>query len=107
MQCGVHGVSGVGPTRGCITTSVGDVGETPYLLPSLTVNHQQTHIMASESLFPVFNSKLDLRGQQFRQNETAWAPVLERFEAALGEVAAEGTDHSMRRHQSRGQLLGM
>ncbi|KAL2842672.1 ClpP/crotonase [Aspergillus pseudodeflectus] len=62
--------------------------------------------MASGStLFPVQISRLDLAGKLFRQNEEDWKPVLERFERNLHQIASEGDEVSLTRHQSRGQLL--
>lgn len=61
--------------------------------------------MTAQSSFPVLSSHLDLRGDQFQSNQTAWIPILERFENALEQVSAEGNDSSLQRHQSRGQLL--
>jgi acetyl-CoA carboxylase carboxyltransferase component len=62
--------------------------------------------MASGStLFPVQISRLDLAGKLFRQNEEDWKPVLERFERNLQQIASEGDEVSLTRHQSRGQLL--
>lgn len=57
------------------------------------------------SEYPVVNSHLDLRGDQFQANQEAWKPVLERFEKSLEQVADEGNQTSLNRHQSRGQLL--
>ncbi|KAJ5390800.1 ClpP/crotonase [Penicillium cataractarum] len=61
--------------------------------------------MATESSYPTLSAKLDLRGEQFRANKDSWVPVLEKFENALKQVSAEGNDVSLRRHQTRGQLL--
>ncbi|OOQ91689.1 putative methylcrotonoyl-CoA carboxylase beta chain, mitochondrial [Penicillium brasilianum] len=61
--------------------------------------------MATESSYPTLSAKLDLRGEQFRANKDSWVPVLEKFEDALKQVSAEGNDVSLRRHQTRGQLL--
>lgn len=61
--------------------------------------------MATASSYPVLSSHLDLRGQQFQSNQEAWVPVLERFEHSLEKVSDEGNEGSLRRHQSRGQLL--
>lgn len=61
--------------------------------------------MATESSFPVHSANLDLRGESFQANRKSWEPVLERFEDSLKEVSVEGNEASMRRHQSRGQLL--
>lgn len=61
--------------------------------------------MATESSYPTLTAKLDLRGEQFRANKENWIPVLEKFEEALKQVSAEGNDVSLRRHQTRGQLL--
>ncbi|KAJ5892130.1 ClpP/crotonase [Penicillium subrubescens] len=61
--------------------------------------------MATESSYPTLSAKLDLRGEQFRANKESWIPVLEKFEDALKQVSAEGNDVSLRRHQTRGQLL--
>lgn len=65
------------------------------------------HSMATESSYPTLSAKLDLRGEQFRANKDSWVPVLEKFEDALKQVSAEGNDVSLRRHQTRGQLLRM
>ena len=59
----------------------------------------------TESSFPAVSATLDLRGEQFIANQKSWGPVLERFEKALKDVSAEGNDVSLKRHQSRGQLL--
>lgn len=61
--------------------------------------------MATSSAFPVSTANLDLRGEQFQANKKNWIPVIEKFEKALKEVSAEGNDVSLKRHQSRGQLL--
>jgi acetyl-CoA carboxylase carboxyltransferase component len=62
--------------------------------------------MASGStLFPVQTSRVDLAGKLFRQNEEDWKPVLERFEQHLKQISSEGDEVSLKRHQSRGQLL--
>ncbi|KAL3444526.1 carboxyl transferase [Aspergillus insuetus] len=62
--------------------------------------------MASGStLFPVQTSRVDLGGKLFRQNEEDWKPVLERFEQNLQQISSEGDEVSLKRHQSRGQLL--
>lgn len=61
--------------------------------------------MATESWFPVANTNINLRGQQFQANKESWTPVLDRFEENLKQVVAEGNDVSLRRHMSRGQLL--
>lgn len=61
--------------------------------------------MATASSYPVLNSHLDLRGQQFQSNQEAWIPVLERFEHSLEKVSDEGNESSIHRHQTRGQLL--
>ncbi|KAJ5108390.1 ClpP/crotonase [Penicillium angulare] len=61
--------------------------------------------MATSSAFPVSTANLDLRGEQFQANKENWIPVMEKFEKALKEVSAEGNDVSLKRHQSRGQLL--
>lgn len=55
--------------------------------------------------FPVVQSAIDLSGPGYVANRENWAPVLERFEAALKEVSSEGTGVSLSRHQERGQLL--
>jgi hypothetical protein len=62
-------------------------------------------MMATESSYPALSAKLDLRGEQFRANKESWVLVLEKFEDALKQVSAEGNDISLRRHQTRGQLL--
>lgn len=61
--------------------------------------------MATESSFPVVNANLDLRGELFQANKESWTSVLEKFENALKQVSAEGNEVSLRRHQTRGQLL--
>lgn len=61
--------------------------------------------MATESSFPALSANLDLRGELFQANKESWGPVLERFEKALKQVSAEGNEVSLRRHQTRGQLL--
>lgn len=61
--------------------------------------------MATESWFPVVNTNINIRGQQFQANKESWKPVLDRFEENLKQVVAEGNDVSLRRHMSRGQLL--
>ncbi|KAJ0423047.1 carboxyl transferase [Aspergillus carlsbadensis] len=57
------------------------------------------------TLFPVQTSRLDLGGKLFRQNEEDWKSVLERFEQNLQQIASEGDEVSLKRHQLRGQLL--
>jgi hypothetical protein len=61
--------------------------------------------MATESSFPVHSANLDLRAESFQANKKSWEPVLEKFEHSLRKVSAEGNEVSMKRHQSRGQLL--
>ncbi|KAJ5103935.1 ClpP/crotonase [Penicillium argentinense] len=61
--------------------------------------------MATTSSYPTMSAKLDLRGEQYQANKTSWEPILEKFENALKQVAVEGNEVSVRRHQSRGQLL--
>ncbi|KAJ5235730.1 uncharacterized protein N7469_004898 [Penicillium citrinum] len=61
--------------------------------------------MASESSYPIINTNVDLRGEQFLANRASWDPILDKFEDALQKVAVEGNESSLRRHQSRGQLL--
>jgi len=61
--------------------------------------------MASESSYPIISANVDLRGEQFLANKASWDPILDKFEDALQKVAVEGNDVSLRRHQSRGQLL--
>ncbi|KAL4807217.1 carboxyl transferase domain-containing protein [Aspergillus unguis] len=61
--------------------------------------------MATESVFPVLRSRLDLRAKHLQQNKADWDAILARFEEALKRVSAEGNDVSLNRHQSRGQLL--
>jgi hypothetical protein len=61
--------------------------------------------MVTESSFPVLTANLDLRGELYQANKKLWEPVLKRFENALRQVSAEGNEVSLKRHQSRGQLL--
>ncbi|KAJ6104850.1 hypothetical protein N7523_011170 [Penicillium sp. IBT 18751x] len=61
--------------------------------------------MATDSSFPVLSANLDLWGEMFQANKKSWEPVLERFEDRLRQVSAEGNEVSLKRHQSRGQLL--
>ncbi|KAJ5456919.1 hypothetical protein N7530_012193 [Penicillium desertorum] len=61
--------------------------------------------MTTESSFPVHSANFDLRGESFQANKKSWEPVLKRFEDCLKKVSVEGNEVSMRRHQSRGQLL--
>jgi aspartate aminotransferase-like enzyme len=61
--------------------------------------------MPTDSSFPVLTANLDLRGELFQANKNSWVPVLKRFEEALKQVAAEGNEVSLKRHQTRGQLL--
>lgn len=75
------------------------------LLLYLSVELPVVSNMATESSFPVLSANLDLRGQMFQANKKSWKPVLERFEDCLRQVSAEGNDVSLKRHQSRGQLL--
>lgn len=63
--------------------------------------------MTTESSYPVIGAKLDLRGEQFKANKTGWDSVMVKFENALREVAVEGNEVSLLRHQRRGQLLRM
>lgn len=61
--------------------------------------------MTTESVFPVVRSRLDLRAKHLQQNRADWDNILNRFEEALKRVSAEGNEVSLKRHQSRGQLL--
>jgi hypothetical protein len=61
--------------------------------------------MVTESSFPVLTANLDLRGELYQANKKLWEPVLKKFENALQQVSAEGNEVSLKRHQSRGQLL--
>ncbi|OGE51477.1 hypothetical protein PENARI_c013G03228 [Penicillium arizonense] len=61
--------------------------------------------MPTDSSFPVLTANLDLRGELFQANKNSWVPVLKRFEEALKQVSAEGNEVSLKRHQTRGQLL--
>ncbi|KAI1872768.1 uncharacterized protein JN550_003642 [Neoarthrinium moseri] len=61
--------------------------------------------MAPLHQYPVGQSALDLRSDRLRQNREKWVPVLQKFEKALNDVSSEGTEASLSRHQSRGQLL--
>lgn len=56
-------------------------------------------------MYPIEPSTVNLREENYTQNEKSWAPVLERFENALRDVCSEGSEASLSRHQSRGQLL--
>lgn len=69
----------------------------------------ETHKMRQDSLhsLPIVDSAINLRTPAAVANKEAWAPILERFEAALLETATEGSSISLQRHQSRGQLLGL
>ena len=55
---------------------------------------------------PVVNAVRDLSSEQSRSNRESWRPILERFEAALKDVSAQGDEKSLSRQQGRGQLLG-
>ncbi|KAH6894701.1 carboxyl transferase [Thelonectria olida] len=57
------------------------------------------------AMYPIEKSSVNLREETYTENEKGWAPVLERFETALHNVCSEGSDASLSRHQSRGQLL--
>lgn len=61
--------------------------------------------MTTESVFPVVRARLDLRAKHLQQNRADWDNILNRFEEALKRVSAEGNEVSLKRHQSRGQLL--
>ncbi|KAL4756761.1 carboxyl transferase domain-containing protein [Aspergillus foveolatus] len=61
--------------------------------------------MVTASTYPVLSSRLDLRAKHLQQNKADWGDILTRFEEALKRVAAEGSEASLNRHQSRGQLL--
>lgn len=63
--------------------------------------------MAGELSYPIISANLDLRGEQFLANKASWDAILDKFEDALRKVAVEGNEVSLRRHQSRGQLLRM
>ena len=65
------------------------------------------YFLQKMSSFPVMRSNLDLRDPEFKSNQANWQPVLDTFEDALKQVSQEGNDVSLRRHQSRGQLLRM
>lgn len=57
--------------------------------------------------YPVSDAKLDLRQTTFDSNRKAWEPVLQKYNQAMRYVSSEGDEASQRRHQVRGQLLGM
>lgn len=57
--------------------------------------------------YPVGAAKLDLKQETFRDNRKAWDSVLQKYAEALEQQSSEGDAASQRRHQSRGQLLGM
>lgn len=61
--------------------------------------------MATESSYPIISANLDLRGDQFQANKAGWVPIINKFEDALKQVAVEGNEVSVLRHQRRGQLL--
>ncbi|KAL4916368.1 carboxyl transferase domain-containing protein [Aspergillus aurantiobrunneus] len=61
--------------------------------------------MATESVYPVLRSRLDLRAKHLQQNKADWEDILTGFEEVLKQVSAEGNKVSLNRHQSRGQLL--
>lgn len=63
--------------------------------------------MATSTPHPVIKSSLDLRGEQFKSNYVAWAPLIQRFEDALQETTVEGNAKSIESHHNRGQLLRM
>ena len=61
--------------------------------------------MASTCNYAREQSKLDLRQEQYMNNEVLWRPVLNRFNKALRDVCTEGSALAVERHQMRGQLL--
>ncbi|KAH8691355.1 carboxyl transferase [Talaromyces proteolyticus] len=61
--------------------------------------------MAQTNAFPVIDSKVNLRSPQFEANVESWKPIIQKFEDALRTTAGEGTQKSLSRHQSRGQVL--
>ena len=62
--------------------------------------------MATRASFPVMQSMFDLGSSQSQSNRESWKPILDKFEASLKSVSAEGDGRSMARQQERGQLLG-
>ena len=63
--------------------------------------------MTTIDAFPAIESKPNSLDAQSKANRDAWAPVLEQYEKNLQATTSEGTEISLKRHQARGQLLGM
>lgn len=61
--------------------------------------------MANFHAFSPIASNLDLQASLYQCNRDAWKPVIEQFEKNSKVSASEGTDHSIARHISKGQLL--
>lgn len=61
--------------------------------------------MSRPQALPVVEASIDLRQEPFEANREAWKSVMEEFEANLKATVAEGSAQSMKRHQSRAQLL--
>ncbi|KAJ4252784.1 hypothetical protein NW762_010690 [Fusarium torreyae] len=57
--------------------------------------------------YPLGVAKLDLGQGIFKDNLQSWDTVLEKFAAALETVSSEGDQIAQRRHQAKGQLLGL
>lgn len=61
--------------------------------------------MSRSHALPVVEASINLRQDAFKANKEAWKPVMSEFEKNLKTTVAEGSAQSMKRHQSRGQLL--
>lgn len=78
---------------------------TSFADQSLEDYRHSTPISREATMYPVEESKVDLREQQYQDNHESWVPILERFETSLYDVCSEGAEASLARHQERGQLL--
>ena len=63
--------------------------------------------MAGNQAFPVIESRLNLNDAQYNVNREAWLPVIDKYEASLHATTSEGNEKALKRHQDRGQLLGV
>lgn len=61
--------------------------------------------MTEPQVFPLIESLVEVRADQYAANRQSWDSVLEEFESNSKWCANEGTAQSQDRHQSRGQLL--
>ncbi|KAJ4264593.1 hypothetical protein NW764_015922 [Fusarium oxysporum] len=55
--------------------------------------------------FPIIQSAVDSRRPEFQANRDKWTTIIDELEANLCQVASEGNEASLNKHQQRGQLL--